>query len=123
MEEQFYFRIEIFVNRLKVLESWLINNHESKINLEANDFFFEYAKNNDFKHKVLKDCIIEAINNKTIKIGDVINDNSNFNNDIISKTNNPVINWGENVFARGNIKYNLNGREIYYKIFKQPILH
>jgi hypothetical protein len=49
MEEQFYFRIEIFVNRLKVLESWLVNNHESKINLEANDFFFEYAKNNDFK--------------------------------------------------------------------------
>jgi hypothetical protein len=124
---EYFTRINIFcigkTNTKTKLQSYSLGqNSKENAEIEAKKFFFENAKYH-FKYSVFKDEIIEKINSGELTIDEAYKNKNNIDPNIISRVNNPLNKWGDDVFAMGNICFDDNGIKVFYELEFKDILH
>jgi hypothetical protein len=127
MNTEFFTHINIFLVgktniKTKLSSFYLGQNSKENAEIQAQKAFFDNAKFY-FKYNVFKDEIIEKINAGQITIDEALKDKNNFNPNTISRVDNPLNKWGDDVLTLGNITFKDNDKTIFYELEYEEITH
>jgi len=118
----YYIRINIFGNKRLLHWETLATQYKHEAENEAKEIFFNFAKN-EFNFQTLTDEAINMVRSGLISVDDALVNKDYIDKNIISKVNDPVSKWGENVFALGNTQFKVEKSIFTFNLEYTEILH